>query len=98
VKGDLSTGQSSEEDRYCGQNTAGEGITKKNPGAGIQDGEDKVTNLCCVTNNCSAATRVEAGSNTSTVALRIVGGDGKGSLESETVKYGHEFHGTRTRK
>jgi hypothetical protein len=34
--------------------------------------------------------RVEAGSNTSTVTLRVVGGDEKGSLESETVKYGHE--------
>jgi hypothetical protein len=43
-------------------------------------------------------TRVEAGSNTSTVALRVVGGDEKGSLESETVKYGHESHGTRTRE
>jgi hypothetical protein len=32
------------------------------------------------------------------VTLRVVGGDGKGSLESETVKYGHESHGTRTRK
>jgi hypothetical protein len=41
---------------------------------------------------------VEAGSNTSTVALRLLGGDEKGSLESETVKYGHESHGTRTRK
>jgi hypothetical protein len=30
---------------------------------------------------------VEAGSNTSTVALRVVGGVEKGSLESETVKY-----------
>jgi hypothetical protein len=37
---------------------------------------------------------VEAGSNTSTVALRVVGGDKKGSLETETVKYGHESHGT----
>jgi hypothetical protein len=27
---------------------------------------------------------VEVGSNTSTVALRVVGGDEKGSLESET--------------
>jgi hypothetical protein len=44
------------------------------------------------------ATRVVAGSNISTVALRVVGGDEKGSLESETVKYGHEFYGTRTRK
>jgi hypothetical protein len=42
--------------------------------------------------------RVEAESNTSTVALRIVGGDEKGSLESETVKYVRESHGTRTRE
>jgi hypothetical protein len=33
-------------------------------------------------------TRVEAGSNTSTVTLRVVRGDEKGSLKSETVKYG----------
>jgi hypothetical protein len=32
--------------------------------------------------------RMEAGSNTSTVTLRVVGGDEKGSLKSETVKYG----------
>jgi hypothetical protein len=31
---------------------------------------------------------VEAGSNTSAVTLRVVGGDEKGSLKSETVKYG----------
>jgi hypothetical protein len=36
------------------------------------------------------ATRVETGSNTSTVTLRVVGGDEKGSLKYETVKYGHE--------
>jgi hypothetical protein len=42
--------------------------------------------------------RVEAGSNTSTVTLRVIGGDEDGSLEFETVKYGHESHGTRTRK
>jgi hypothetical protein len=41
---------------------------------------------------------VEAGSNTSTVALRVVRGDEKGSLKSETVKYGREFQGTRTRE
>jgi hypothetical protein len=29
---------------------------------------------------------VEAGSNTSTVTLRVVGGDEKGSLKSEIVK------------
>jgi hypothetical protein len=44
------------------------------------------------------STRVEAGSNTSTVTLRVVGGDEKGSHESETVKYGHESYETRTRK
>jgi hypothetical protein len=37
--------------------------------------------------------RVEARSNTSTVALRVVGGDEKGSLKSKTVKYGHESAG-----
>jgi hypothetical protein len=42
--------------------------------------------------------RVEAGSNTSTVTLRVVGGEEKGSLESEAVKYGHEPHGSRARK
>jgi hypothetical protein len=41
-------------------------------------------------------TRVEAGSNTSTVTLRVVGGDEKGSLESETVKYGRESHPRKT--
>jgi hypothetical protein len=46
-------------------------------------------------NHCSS---VEVGSNTFTVTLRVVGGDEKGSLESETVKYGHEYHGTRIRK
>jgi hypothetical protein len=43
-------------------------------------------------------TRVKAGSNTSTVILRVVGGDEKGSLKSETVKYGCESQGTRTRE
>jgi hypothetical protein len=41
---------------------------------------------------------LEEGSNTSTVTLRVVGGDKKGSLKSETVKYGHESHGTRTQE
>jgi hypothetical protein len=41
---------------------------------------------------------VEAVSNTSTVALRVVEGDEKGSLESETVEYDYESHGTWTRK
>jgi hypothetical protein len=41
---------------------------------------------------------VEAGSNTSTVTLRVVGGDERGSLKSETVKYGRKSQGTRTRE
>jgi hypothetical protein len=48
--------------------------------------------------NCLLLPRVEAGSNTSTIALRVVGDDEKGSHESETVKYGHESHGTQTRE
>jgi hypothetical protein len=43
-------------------------------------------------------TRVEAGSNTSTVTLRVVGGDKKGSLISETAKYGRKSQGTKTRE
>jgi hypothetical protein len=30
--------------------------------------------------------------------MRVLEDDEKGSLESETVNYGHESHGTRTRK
>jgi hypothetical protein len=41
-------------------------------------------------------THVEVGSNTSTVTLRVVGGDEMGSLKSETVKYGRESKGART--
>jgi hypothetical protein len=41
---------------------------------------------------------VEAGSNTSTVTLRVVGGDEKGSLKCETVKYGREIQGTGTKE
>jgi hypothetical protein len=36
--------------------------------------------------NIEKASREKAGSNTSTLALRVVGGDENGSLESETVK------------
>jgi hypothetical protein len=39
----------------------------------------------------SRVSRVKVGSNTSTVALRVVGGDEKGSLEPETVKYCHAY-------
>jgi hypothetical protein len=42
--------------------------------------------------------RVEAGSNTSSVALLVGGGDEKGNLESETVKYGRESRRTRSRE
>jgi hypothetical protein len=41
---------------------------------------------------------VEAETNISTLTLRVVGGDEKGNLESETVKYGGESQGTRTRE
>jgi hypothetical protein len=41
---------------------------------------------------------VEAGSNTYAVTLRVVGGDEKESLKSETVKYGHESKWTQTRE
>jgi hypothetical protein len=40
---------------------------------------------------------VEAGSSTSTVTLRVEGGDEKGSFKTETVKYGHESKGTKDR-
>jgi hypothetical protein len=40
--------------------------------------------------------RVEVGSNTSTVAMRIVGGNEKRNLEFERVKYGDESLETRT--
>jgi hypothetical protein len=43
-------------------------------------------------------THVESGSITSTVTLRVVGGDEKGSLDSEAVKYGRESQETRTRE
>jgi hypothetical protein len=33
-----------------------------------------------------------------TVTLRVIGGDEKGSLETEAVNYGHESYETRTRK
>jgi hypothetical protein len=41
---------------------------------------------------------VEAGSNTSTLTLGVVGGDEKGSLKSETVKYCREYQGIRARE
>jgi hypothetical protein len=41
---------------------------------------------------------MEAGSNTSTVTLRVIRGNEKGSLKLETVKYGTEYQGIRTRE
>jgi predicted alpha/beta hydrolase len=32
------------------------------------------------------------------IEYRVVGGDEKGSLKSETVKYGREYQGTQTRE
>jgi hypothetical protein len=43
-------------------------------------------------------TRVAATSNDTTVTLRVVGGDEKGSLNFEPVKYGREFKGLRPEK
>jgi hypothetical protein len=40
---------------------------------------------------------VGARSNTSTVTLRVVGGNEKGSCKSEAVKYSRESEGVRTR-
>jgi hypothetical protein len=41
---------------------------------------------------------VELGSNTSIMTLRVVGGNEKRSLKSETVKYGRKSQGTQTRE
>jgi hypothetical protein len=40
----------------------------------------------------------ETGLNTSTVTLRVVGGEEKGSLKSETVKDGHESQVTQNER
>jgi hypothetical protein len=63
-----------------------------NPHATIEELLDKVFYTL------SVPRYVEAGSNTSTVTLQVVGGDEKGSLESETVKYDHDSQGTWTRE
>jgi hypothetical protein len=59
------------------------------------DCED-MEHLCESDRGCSS--RVETRPNASPVLLCVIGGDKNGSLESETVKYGREFHGTRTRE
>jgi hypothetical protein len=59
----------------------------------------RLTDWLTVSRNVTLTlTCVETGSNTSTVTLRVVGDDEKRRLKSETVKYGHQSHGTRTRE
>jgi hypothetical protein len=63
----------------------------------------KIEMLCFLRGPCRVVIKgegrcVESGSNTSTVALRVVGSGEKGSFESERVKYGRKSQGTRTRE
>jgi hypothetical protein len=67
-------------------------VTAKNPRATIEELLETVFSTRPVPRYYNM------GSNTSTMALRGVGVNEKGSLESETVKYGHEPNGTETRK
>jgi hypothetical protein len=78
--------------------TFGTGL-KPQMGALFQDGlaDGTVGRNIILTYN-AVDTRVEAGSNTYTVTLRVVGGDEKGSLKSERVKYDHKSQGTRTQE
>jgi hypothetical protein len=57
-----------------------------------------ITKTSCDYERVYESTSVEAGSITSTVTLRVVGGDENGSLKSGTVKYGRESQETRTRE
>jgi hypothetical protein len=52
-----------------------------------QTGRMTVGHNIILTLTVTRRSRVEVGSNTSTVALRIVGGDEKGSLESDSKKW-----------
>jgi hypothetical protein len=54
-----------------------------------------IERLCFLRGLCRG---VINGQRRSTVTLRVVGGDEKGSLKSETVKYGRESQGTRARE
>jgi hypothetical protein len=47
--------------------------------------------------HCLKAGTVES-DNELSILLRVVGGDEMGSLKSETVKYGRESQGARTRE
>jgi hypothetical protein len=62
----------------------------------VKDRTDFSGSICTAEASTQSDTHVEAGLNTSTVTLRLVGGGEKGSLKSETVKYGHESQGTLT--
>jgi hypothetical protein len=51
-----------------------------------------------ITPTVSSLSHVEAEWNTSTVILQVVRGDKKGSLKSETAKYGRKSQGTGTQE
>jgi hypothetical protein len=70
-------------------------LTNNTTGFSVQSAR-RVYKATLVQHPCD--TRVEAESNTSTVTLRVVGGDEKGSLKSERVRYGQESQMTRTRE
>jgi hypothetical protein len=61
----------------------------------IVDGRKVQSRFMLYSNHISYIVLV-ARSNTYTVALRVVEGDKKGCLGSETVEYRHESHGTGT--
>jgi hypothetical protein len=70
-------------------------------GALLQDGLADGTvgrNITLTLTLSTTNSRVKSRSNTSTVALQVMGGDKKGSVKSETVKYDCESPGARTRE
>jgi hypothetical protein len=75
--------------------TAGANVTKT---AGRVEHSHNKTTAGHYNINKKGMTRVEAVLNTSIVTLRVVGGDEMGSLKTETLKYGCEAQGTRTRE
>jgi hypothetical protein len=67
------------------------------PGKRVRAVNETTTETLCVLGSCRRII-LKATDTTSTVTLRVVGGDEKGNLSSETVKYGHETKGTRTQE
>jgi hypothetical protein len=55
---------------------------------------ERLYNITEKNTSSKVGSHMEAGSNTSTVALRVVGGDVKWTLESEAVKYDRQSQGT----